>query len=87
MLRERQPLKYEKKKTHFFGQFNFGKSILFHYSEQTSNLDKPLIDFKYIRSTKHITKMINWLVVHKEWASKCKLVKSAALNGTINTIY
>lgn len=23
----------------------------------------------------------------KEWASKCKLVKSAALNGTINTVY
>ena len=61
--------------------------FFFHYSEQTSNLEKPLIDFKYIRSTKHITKMINWLVVHKEWASKCKLVKSAALNGTINTIY
>ena len=85
MIKKRQPIKYEKK--YIFGRFNFGKSILFHYSEQTSNLDKSLIDFKYIRCIKHITKMINWLVVHKEWASKCKLVKSAALNGTINTIY
>lgn len=74
--RQRQPPKYEKTNNILFiGRFNFWKPISFYYSEQSSNLDKPLIDFKYIRSIKYITKMINWLVVHKEWASKWKLVK------------
>lgn len=67
--------------------FNLGEHVFFHYSEQNSNLEKSLIDFKYIGSTEYITWMINhiFMVVHKEWASKGKLVKTCYTNGT--TIY